>query len=388
MRQAQCSSSAPWLLAIALLTPLMVRWGSGQSLDRTEIEIPNIPGHLTLKCDFHSHTVFSDGLVWPTIRVEEAWREGLDGFALTDHVEYHPHQEDLPFKPNQPYELALEKARQLNIVLLRGAEITRDMPPGHLNAIFLEDVNPLQDPDYRKAVQAAASQNAFVFWNHPDFPGPEGQFVWHPEIESLRSAGLLHGIEVANGQSYYPASHRWCLEKKLTMMGNSDIHNPIGMEYDFSRGEHRTLTLVFAEERTPLSIRKALMDRRTAVYWKNLLIGEEQYLRPIFESSVEILNPNVAIYEDGEALVQIRNRSDLLFELQPISNATGPLNYSGLALHPKKVSLLRVTAQSGARSGEKNVSLPFTAKNLLVEPDQGLKISLNLKVNIAQAKKN
>lgn len=37
---------------------------------RKEILIPDIAGYLTLKCDFHMHTVFSDGNVWPTVRVD------------------------------------------------------------------------------------------------------------------------------------------------------------------------------------------------------------------------------------------------------------------------------------------------------------------------------
>lgn len=41
--------------------------------------------------DLHIHTVFSDGNVWPTLRVEEARREGLDLIAMTEHLEYQPH---------------------------------------------------------------------------------------------------------------------------------------------------------------------------------------------------------------------------------------------------------------------------------------------------------
>ena len=40
-----------------------------QSNVRTEISIPGFDGYETLKCDFHIHTVFSDGSVWPTVRV-------------------------------------------------------------------------------------------------------------------------------------------------------------------------------------------------------------------------------------------------------------------------------------------------------------------------------
>lgn len=32
---------------------------------RDRIEIPGFSNYETLKCDFHTHTVFSDGLVWP-----------------------------------------------------------------------------------------------------------------------------------------------------------------------------------------------------------------------------------------------------------------------------------------------------------------------------------
>jgi len=67
-----------------------------QTRARVPIKIPDIPGYITLKCDFHIHTVFSDGTVWPHIRAEEAWREGLDAIAITDHIEYQPHKEDLP----------------------------------------------------------------------------------------------------------------------------------------------------------------------------------------------------------------------------------------------------------------------------------------------------
>ena len=40
---------------------------------RKIIRIPDIPGYLTLTGDFHMHTIFSDGRVWPDLRVEEAW---------------------------------------------------------------------------------------------------------------------------------------------------------------------------------------------------------------------------------------------------------------------------------------------------------------------------
>ena len=373
-------------LTILLLGVVFTPRGQGQPAAGAVLEIPSIPGYLTLKCDFHSHTVFSDGLVWPTVRIEEAWRDGLDVLALTDHLEYQPHKDDVPLNPNRPYALALEDARRLGILLIRGAEITREMPPGHLNAIFLEDLNPLIVSDYRKAVQAAVKQGAFIFWNHPDFPGPEKQFVWNVEIEKLRAEGSLRGVEVANGENYYPESQRWCMEKKLTMIGDSDTHYPVSMEYDLAGGGHRPMTLVFAEERTLASVKKALIARRTVVYWKNQLIGEAQFLRPIFQASVEILNPDIEISGNREAIVRIRNRSDLSFVLEPDDRESRPLNFSALVLSPRKIGLMRVYAKTGVGPGPKSVALPLRVKNLLGAPNEGLPVTLTLNVVVTQAK--
>jgi hypothetical protein len=369
-----------------ILGIFLVLSGTAVPQTRNDLNIPNIPGYRTLKCDFHVHTVFSDGLVWPTVRVWEAWQGGLDGMALTDHLEYQPHQEDLPFKPNRPYELALEEARPLGILLIRGAEITREMPPGHLNAIFLSDVGALIQSKYQDAVLAAVCQGGFVFWNHPDFPGPENQpVVWNDEIQKIFTEGHLHGIEVANGDKYYPESHRWCLEKKLTLIASSDIHNPVAMDYDPLANVRRPMTLVFAKEKTLEALKEALFSHRTLVFWKDHLIGEEQYLKPVFEASVRVLNPEIEIQGEGEAMVQIRNRTDLTFELQPAGNGSGSLRYSSLLLPARKTAILRVSASPEARTGTTHAALAFRVKNLWVAPETGLSVSVKLTVNLTPA---
>ncbi|HEX2977494.1 MAG TPA: PHP domain-containing protein, partial [Bacteroidales bacterium] len=72
---------------------------------RTTINLPDIPGYVTLRCDFHIHTVFSDGSVWPTARVDEALRDGLDAIAITDHLEYTPKKDVLPVDHNAAWKL-------------------------------------------------------------------------------------------------------------------------------------------------------------------------------------------------------------------------------------------------------------------------------------------
>ena len=52
---------------------------SAFALARTtnKIVIPDVEGYKTLKGEFHIHTIFSDGSVWPETRVREAAWEGL-----------------------------------------------------------------------------------------------------------------------------------------------------------------------------------------------------------------------------------------------------------------------------------------------------------------------
>ena len=122
--------------------------------------------------------MFSDGRVWPTVQVREAWRDGLDVIALTDHAEYHPNAPDVRVDGNRAYEVAKPIAAQLGILLIRGVEITKPDPPApsvlpdgsaHFNALFISDANALNTPDLMQSLRAAKAQHAFVFWNHPRY---------------------------------------------------------------------------------------------------------------------------------------------------------------------------------------------------------------------------
>jgi 3',5'-nucleoside bisphosphate phosphatase len=99
---------------------------------------------------------------------------------------------------------------------------------------------------------------------------------------------MLHGIEVVNGNEYYPEAHRWCLEKNLTMIATTDIHNPIGMDYDLNNGERRPMTLVFAKDKSNEGMREALFAGRTAVYFDNKLAAKKEYLDAIFQNTLQV----------------------------------------------------------------------------------------------------
>lgn len=354
---------------------------------RTPVNLPDIPGYVTLKCDFHIHTVFSDGLVWPTVRSEEAWREGLDAIAITDHIEYQPHKADMFTNHNRAYQLARGLGEELRILVAHGSEITRAMPPGHLNAIFLTNSTVLETNRWQDAIDAAHRQGAFIFWNHPgwDRQITNGLVVWYPEHTQLLEDGKLHGIEVVNGRDYYPEAHRWALEKKLAMLSNSDIHQPLNLDYRVQAGDHRPLTLVFASARTLEALKEALFARRTAVYAGNRLIGEEQFLRPIFEKSVTLDREAVKLRGTKSVLVQAHNASDVDFELEltrPISGVSTPKH---LTLVANRTVLLELRADRKVAAEAQPISLTYSVTNLLVAPAQPIEVTLPVKVTVAPA---
>lgn len=347
---------------------------------RTEINIPDIPGYVTLKCDFHMHTIFSDGTVWPTVRVEEAWRQGLDAIAITDHIEYQPRKNDVSTNLNRSAEVARPAGAELDIIVIRGSEITRKMPPGHLNAIFLTNATELATVEWRDAVKAAHEQGAFIFWNHPGWENQlqEDNVVrWYPEHTELLEQGLLGGIEVVNGRDYYPEAHRWALEKKLAMLSDSDIHLPLNLDYNVHTGDHRPMTLVFAKERSADAIKEAMFSRRTAVYAGSRLIGGEQFLKPIFEKSIQIKKPQITLKGRQKALVQIRNNSDIDYHLERERDVDDIKTPKELTLAARKTVLLEV-AGKGTGRGDKTLTLPYKVANLLVAPDEPLRVTITL----------
>ena len=305
------------LLAVAFALVLLVPQ-AGHCQGRDIIGIPDILGYKSLKCDFHMHTVFSDGNVWPTIRAMEAWMNGLDAISITDHVEYTPHKDDVKVDHNRSYEVARSTAAGLHVTLIKGVEVTRKMPPGHLNAIFLKDADKTDTEEWRDALEAAYDQGAFIFWNHPGWTGqqPDGIAKWYDEHTEIFDKGWVKGIEVVNSKEYYPEVHQWCLDKNLTMIGNSDVHAPIDMNYDRSKGEHRPMTIVFAKDESEEAIHEALLDRRTVVYHNNWLIGVEKFLAPIFNKTVELNRTTFTLKGKSSWNVEIANTSDLDYELE------------------------------------------------------------------------
>lgn len=285
--------------------------------------IPDVNGNKVIKCDFHMHTVFSDGHVWPTIRIQEVWQEGLDAMSITEHREYS--KKEVISNKNRPYEIIKDEAERNNIISIRGGEISRNTPPGHFNAIFLNDAEALLDSTQPKddydAIKAANEQGAFIFWNHPGWkPNIENSYEWNEFIQRINNEKMLGGIEVINGFGIHLKALDWCIEHNLAVMGTSDIHRTIKQEYNTALPYvNRTMTLVFATDRTEDAIFEALKQGKTVAWAGKYLAGKEEFMTPLFHSCVK-LTPSHISKEEKNGIVkryyEITNNSSLYFELE------------------------------------------------------------------------
>lgn len=345
---------------------------------RQVLSIPDVNGYKVLKCDFHMHTVFSDGEVWPTVRLQEARMEGLDAIALTDHRESHRYRADVKTDNDRPYFLLEDAAKRDNVILVKGTEITRLTPPGHFNAIYIDGtedyIEEREDNNFaldKVAIMKAAEQDAFIFWNHPGWkPNIEGSYEWTELLDDLIKNNALHGIEVFNGFGFHKKALDWCVDKGLTVMANSDIHNLVNLTYDTDKDYiHRTMTLVLANDRTLESIREALNSGRTIAWAGKYLAGKEENVRNLFNSCVKLLPSHYSsTAKNGKVTnyYELQNESDLYFELTLVSGK----GTQSVILYPNSSQL--ITAESGQQSISYDVTTSY------VRSDKFLNVNFKL----------
>ena len=169
--------------------PEILRHNERRERFRKEIILPQVNGYNVYKADLHTHTIHSDADVIPSFRVYEAWYDGMDVIALTEHIEYRSFEEkmvkylekyvsdeysgavnhridDRPKKSgeimvdlNYPCKEAAKYADRCGLLFIKGAEITRPGKTiGHFNALFTKDNNKIYDPDPVQAVRNAKAQ--------------------------------------------------------------------------------------------------------------------------------------------------------------------------------------------------------------------------------------
>ncbi|GHU63893.1 histidinol-phosphatase [Bacteroidia bacterium] len=277
---------------------------------REVIRIPDVGGYKTLKCDFHVHTVFSDGKVWPSSRVDEAWLQGYDAIAMTDHIEYRPRKEQLKGDHNESFNIAKKRADEIGFILIKGSEITRSKPLGHLNALFLKDANALDIEDPLKAIDEARAQGALILWNHPGWPDDKSTF--YDVHEKLIADKKIDMVEVHNYSEYYPLVFDWIDKYNLAPSANSDTHDMISTEYGTGKLA-RPITLVFASERSETAIKEAMKAKRTAAVFDNIVMAKKEWAEKLFWASLKY---KIVSINGNAATVEIENISDISFTVK------------------------------------------------------------------------
>ena len=344
--------------------------------ERTEIIIPKIKGMNAYKADLHIHTIYSDGDVTPDMRVIEAWRDGLDVIAITDHMEYRrieremfyymkdyiredlraygkavntnvlknaPDSLGLLVDFNVPCESAIKKARDYGIFVIKGVEITRSKL-GDYNALFTTDNNKLYDPDLEQTIRNARAQGAFIVHNHPMYSKKTENTIT-PFTNDLYAKGLIDGVEIMNGKKIYYHLFSHCIGGGYTPFGNSDAHDYACWKYGTAKESniprYRNMTLIFAKHCTEKDLHKALKEGNTIAYSNNNLAGKRELLQALFEESIEVELQRTGSKQHH---VTILNRSSLPYYIQIgknnyIINALGSLHIK----RPNKEHEVKVT---------------------------------------------
>lgn len=286
---------------------------------RTNIILPGIDGLNCYKADLHVHTFFSDGEISPEERVKEAWIDGLDIMAITDHIEtrrqertwlkflkgYSPDKkgfEQINTRCSRgvhadsrgivsDLNLSVELARKAvkgypELTIIKGTEISREPEHiGHYCALFTKDNNIIYSTDDAQTIRNARAQGALITHNHP---GWERLSTDYTEFEKkIYAEGLIDGIEVTNGKDFYPEIVRRAIEKKLYMVSATDIHAATASIYG-KQNFYRDMTLIFAKDKSEKSLRKALLSQKTLGYCGGYIIGEESLLKKFFLASVTV----------------------------------------------------------------------------------------------------
>jgi hypothetical protein len=184
----------------------------------------------------------------------------------------------------------------------------------------------------------------------------------------LLKEGLFAGIEVYNHSTYSKEALELAQKYNLTLLGNSDVHGLVDWSYEVSEGGHRPVTLVFAQEKSAESMQDAMEKRQTAVWFKNTLVGEQEFLAPLVEASLELERngkgpvPTVLIHNHSDADYILENLSEYsLHNFAPI-----------FVLKAHKTTTVQVKTLETLESFE----LKFRVLNAFIAPDKHPEINL------------
>ena len=320
--------------------PELLRHHQDKTRQRREIILPEVNGYTVFKADLHTHSIFSDGSVTPEFRVQEAWHDGLDVMAVTEHLEYRPYEQKMvnflnDLLPegtkatntniigtgktdkdgiksdlNYPVRLAEAAAKGYGLTIIPGIEITRTPETiGHFNALFTKDNNIIHDTDPLQAFRNAHAQGALVMSNHPGWRRTNIEMT--QTEKTAYAEKLIDGVEVMNTGEFYPGVIDQAIEQKVFMASNTDVHGSTVEDYQFTgEGLFRNMTFILAKDNSLESLKEALKACRTLAYSFGTIAGEESLLKAFFKASIatKVVYTNPS---NGNRTVRLTNTSSI-----------------------------------------------------------------------------
>lgn len=371
-----------------------------------KMEVPDIPGYITLKGDFHIHTVFSDARTWPTDRVDEAYYDDLDVISITDHLDSRQRKMvkkglfvDEACTRNTSFEIASAYAEKLGIIVIHGGEITRGLRlfPGHFNAHFLQDGDSVaammesedknisdlvtrEETGIKNGLKEARKQKAFLIWNHPNWEHQEpNDVIWHPFHNSMYNAGLMDGIEIINQTvGFSPEAFHMAMEHNLTIVSGTDCHVPMNQIVDYELGEHRAMTLLFVKERSSDGVREALESHRTIVYTDGSVYGKEELIKPFLEACIKV---DDLLVTPGKVSVKVKNICSIPIKLKKAPGSEIVVMPRVITINPGEEMNLQFVPVRGEKLFQLNeFSINYYVENFQIDADKPFVFSYKVKL--------
>jgi len=247
-------------------------------------DFPDVGPYQVLRCDFHMHTIISDGRLTGRERVEESKKLGYDAIAITDHGQL----------------LAYRSARyvgdQIGVLVIRGLE-SGVRSKEHYVVLGIDSAYKPRHPHlwaeakgentvfYQEQMAEVARRGGLIIWAHPHVGLRE------PSLWGMKQ-GIIQGIELKNdvvadswntkkshGTSWYPDAFGWAMEHNLAMFACTDAHG--------ARLANPAVTLVLAEERSEKGVMDAIRARRTVAWFSGMLWGRKELLGQLMGTMVQ-----------------------------------------------------------------------------------------------------
>ena len=333
---------------------------------------------------FRSHTIYSDAHVTPEFRVQEAWYDGLDVLAITEHIEYRglepammefmkpyfkkgaqPINWSIVEKPadgrgiqsdlDMSVRLAQKEAKKYGITVIPGAEISKTPETiGHFNALFTTDNDAIYDPDPVQSFKNARAQGALIMHNHPGWRRKSLDMIEFDK--KVYPAGLIDGIEVMNHLDFYPRAIDRAEEYGLFMSSNTDLHTA-SWEYYGNNGSFRNMTLIFAKDKSLESLKEALKARRTLAYSFGTIAGDRLLLEDFFRASVKCMVVDTAA--NGTRTVMLINETSFPYYLNYGGDPMKLNPFGALSVSVKKDAALKIKVENMWHGSDEHLEVEY-----------------------------